>query len=181
VTQHIVFMADIQAVQMGKLREAVTNAVNAGNDIYLIMSSPGGNVAEGLNMAAFMKSLPVKITTHNFVQSDSIANVIFATGSVRYASPNCSFMFHGVTFHYEKSDLTETQIEEQHTGIRQLREKIATAFATYIGMTSAESNSLMVSGTTTLAPQEALSKGIVHEIRDAAIPPGSHIISIGNV
>ena len=179
--QYIVFMADVQAAQIGKLREAITNAMNAGNDIHLIMSSPGGNVAEGLNMAAFMKSLPVKITTHNFLQTDSIANVIFASGSVRYASPNSSFMFHGVTFHYEKQDLTENQIGEQHTGIRMLREKIAAAFAAYTGMTTTEVNSLMVSGTTTLAPQEALSKGIIHEIRDAAVPPGSQVVSIGNI
>jgi ATP-dependent protease ClpP protease subunit len=141
VIQYIVFMADVQAAQIGKLREAITNAMNAGNDIHLIMSSPGGNVAEGLNMAAFMKSLPVKITTHNFLQTDSIANVIFASGSVRYASPNSSFMFHGVTFHYEKQDLTENQIGEQHTGIRMLREKIAAAFAAYTGMTTTEVNS----------------------------------------
>jgi hypothetical protein len=45
-------------------------------------------VSEGLNLAAYMKSLPVKITTHNIGQTDSIANVIFAAGSVRYATPN---------------------------------------------------------------------------------------------
>ena len=67
-TQYIVFTADVQTVQAAKLRNAFTQAFNAGNDIYLIISSGGGNVAEGLGLAAFMKTLPIDITTHNVGQ-----------------------------------------------------------------------------------------------------------------
>ena len=38
----------------------------------------------------------------------------------------------------------------------------------------------MISGATILSANEALGKAIIHEIRDAAIPPGSQIVSIGN-
>jgi len=75
--QYIVFTADVQTAQAAKLRAALTDAANAGDEIYLLISSSGGNVSEGLNLAAFMKSLPVRITTHNIGQTDSIANVIF--------------------------------------------------------------------------------------------------------
>ncbi|MGA2001191.1 MAG: ATP-dependent Clp protease proteolytic subunit [Terriglobales bacterium] len=180
MTQYIVFTADVQTVQAAKLRDALTKACNAGADIYLIMSSGGGNVFEGLSIAAFMKTLPVKITTHNVGQTDSIANVIFAAGAVRYANRNSSFLFHGVSMHFERQDFIESQLEEQYLGVKRLRENIADAFAAYAGLSLADTQALMISGATILTAQEALSKAIVNEIRDAAIPPGSQVIAIGN-
>lgn len=178
--QYIVFTADVQAVQAGKLRNAITAASNAGHNIYLIISSGGGNVFEGLTLAAYMKTLPVAITTHNVGQTDSIANVILAAGSVRYASTLSSFLFHGVSLHYEKQDLIEAQIQEQAQQIKRLRESIGLAFATYTGIPVADAHALMLSGATILSAAEALSKTIIHEIRDANIPPGAQVIAIGN-
>ena len=180
--QYIVFTADVQVQQAGRLRAAMAQAANAGRDIYLIISSGGGNVAEGLGLGAFMRTLPVHITTHNLGQIDSIAGVIFAAGKKRYANPMASFMFHGVTMHYEKVDLIESQLKEQYNQIVRLRESIATAFANYTGLNIADVESLMVSGATILSAQDALSKSIVHEVRDAQIPPGTNdVVAIGNV
>jgi ATP-dependent Clp protease protease subunit len=180
MTQYIVFTADVQAVQAGKLRAALTQASNARNDIYLIISSGGGNVFEGLSLAAFMKTLPVQITTHNIGQIDSIASVIFAAGSKRCANSHASFMFHGVSMHYDKMDLIESQLQEQYFQVKRLRENIAVAFANYTGLNIGDAEALMVSGATILSAQEALSKTIIHEVRDATIPPGSQIVAIGN-
>jgi ATP-dependent protease ClpP protease subunit len=178
--QYIVFTADVQAVQSAKLRNALTQASNAGSDIYLIISSGGGNVLEGLGLASLMKALPVEIATHNIGQIDSIANVIFAAGSRRYANSHASFLFHGVSLHFEKVDLIESQLQEQHLQVRRLRESIAVAFATYTGLSVTDAEALMVSGATILSAQEALSKTIIHEVRDATIPFRSQVITIGN-
>jgi ATP-dependent protease ClpP protease subunit len=179
-TQYIVFTAEVQTAQATKLRDALTLASNAGRDIRLLISSSGGNVVEGLNTAAFMKTLPVEISTHNISQTDSIANVIFAAGSKRYANEQASFLFHGITMHYDKADLTESQLEEQYAQIKRLREGIATAFGFYIGMNVNDAQALMQSGATILSAQQALGKAIIHEVRNAAIPPGSNVIAIGN-
>lgn len=178
--QYIVFTADVQTIQAAKLRNAITEASNAHRDIYLIMSSGGGNVFEGLSLAAFMKTLPVNITTHNIGQTDSIANVIFAAGAKRLANISASFMFHGVSMHYEKVDLIESSIQEQYLQIKRLRESIAIAFAGYTGLSLADSQTLMVSGATILSAQEALAKTIIHEVRDARIPDGVSVVAIGN-
>jgi ATP-dependent protease ClpP protease subunit len=178
--QYIVFIADVQIVQAGKLRDALTKAANEAKDIYLLISSVGGNVGEGLNLAAFMKTLPVNIITHNIGQTDSIANVIFAAGGTRYATHNSSFLFHGVSMSYEKQSFIESQLEEQYKSVKRLRENIAAAFATYTGLSIADAEVLMVSGATILTAAEALSKSIINEVRNAAIPPGSQIVSIGN-
>jgi ATP-dependent protease ClpP protease subunit len=178
--QYIAFFADVQATQVAKLRAALTDAANAGDEVYLIISSVGGNVSEGLNIAAYMRTLPVQITTHNIGQTDSIANVIFSAGTRRYANTNASFLFHGVSMHYERVDFIESQLEEQYKSVKRLRENIAAVFATYIGISIGDAEALMVSGATILNAQEALTKTIVHEVRDAAIPPNSRIVAIGN-
>jgi len=178
--QYIAFMAEVQTASAAKLRTALTDAANAGDEIYLLISSAGGSVSEGLNLASYMKSLPVKITTHNIGQTDSIANVIFAAGSTRYANANASFLFHGVSMHYERQDFIESQLEEQYKIVKRLRENIAAVFAAYTGVSLIDTESLMVSGATIINAQEALVKLIIHEIRNAAIPPNSKIVAIGN-
>ena len=180
MTQYIVFTADVQTVQAAKLRNALVQASNARNDIYLIISSGGGNIFEGLSLASFMKTLPVQIITHNIGQIDSIASVIFAAGSKRYASAQASFLFHGVSMHYEHQDFIESQLQEQYIQVKRLRENIASAFASYTGLSIADTQALMVSGATILSAQEALSKAIIHEIRDAAVPASSQVVAIGN-
>jgi ATP-dependent Clp protease protease subunit len=179
-TQYIVFTADVQTIQAGKLRAALTQASNDGKDIYLIISSGGGNVFEGMSLSAFIKTLPVMVTTHNVGQIDSIAGVIFAAGTKRYARANASFLFHGVSMHYDNKDFIESQLEEQYRGVKRMREDIAAAFAAYTGLSVADTQALMISGSTILTAQEALSKAIIHEIRDITIPPGSQIVAIGN-
>lgn len=179
--QYIVFTADVQVQQAAKLRAALTQAANAQREIYLIISSGGGNVAEGLGLGAYMRTLPVMVSTHNLGQIDSIAGVIFAAGKKRYANTMASFMFHGVTMHYEKVDLIESQLKEQYSQIVRLRNSIATAFANYTGLNVADIENLMVSGATVMSAQDALSKTIIDEVRDAQIPPGTNdVITIGN-
>jgi len=82
--------------------------------------------------------------------------------------------------HYEHKDFIESQLEEQYLNIKRMRENIAATFAAYSGLTLEDTQALMISGATILSSQEALSKAIIHEIRDAAIPPGSQIVAIGN-
>jgi ATP-dependent Clp protease, protease subunit len=181
MTQYIVFTADVQTTQAAKLRNALTTASNAGNEIYLIISSGGGNVFEGLSIGAFMKTLPVTITTHNIGQIDSIANLIFSAGTKRYANQNSSFLFHGVSMHYEKQDFIESQLEDQWRQVKRMRENISAAISAYSGLSIADVQALMISGTTILTAEEALSKGIIHEVRNATIPPNSQVVAIGNV
>jgi ATP-dependent Clp protease protease subunit len=179
--QYIAFIADVQTPQIAKLREALTNAVNTRvEEIQLFISSSGGNVSEGLNIAAFMKTLPVRIVTHNIGQIDSIANVIFAAGSPRYAIQTSSFLFHGISWHFEKLDVIESQIEELRQNSVRSRENVAAAFAAYTGLTVEIANELMVSGATILTAAQARERAIINEIRNAEIPQGAQVISIGN-
>jgi ATP-dependent protease ClpP protease subunit len=181
VTKYIVFIADVQKEQIGKLRTAITDAVNAGaTELYLAISSSGGSIVEGLAIAAFMKSLSIEVTTHNIGQTDSVANVVFAAGKRRYANDHASFMFHGVAMPLN-SNFTEHQILEVHEMVKRLRGAVSTAFSLYTGVALDEVTAWMArDGGTILPAAEGLAKAIIHEIRDFNIPQGTQIISIGN-
>lgn len=182
MAKYIVFMADVQSVQVGKLRQAITDAVNAGEtEIYLALSSGGGNVFEGLSVAALLKSLPISVTTHNIGQTDSVANVIYAAGTHRYANTNSSFLFHGIAMQLS-ANLTEHQLSESYENAKRLRSAISSAFSLYTGVPLTDVDALMTrGGGSILTAAEAVMKTIVHEVRELTIPEGSQIITIGNV
>jgi ATP-dependent Clp protease protease subunit len=181
MTKYIVFIADVQKEQIGKLRTAITDAVNAGaTEIYLAISSSGGSIVEGLAIAAYMKSLSIEVTTHNIGQTDSVANVVFAAGKKRYANGHASFMFHGVTLPLN-SNFTEHQILEVYEMVKRLRDAVSTAFSLYTGVALVEATAWMArDGGTILPAADGLTKAIIHEIREFNIPQGTQVVSIGN-
>ena len=181
MTKYIVFLADVQRDQIGKLRTAITDAVNTGaTEIYLAISSGGGNVVEGLAIASFIKSLSIEVVTHNIGQTDSVANVVFAAGKKRYANGHASFMFHGVTLPIN-GNFTEHQLTELHEQVKRLRGAIATAFALYTGIPLEDVAAWMAANSgTVLSSAEGLAKAVIHEIREFQVPNGQQITTIGN-
>lgn len=83
------------------------------NHIYLMMSTPGGGVMNGLNIYNVLLSMPINLTTHNVGNIDSIGNAVFLAGRQRYACQHSTFMFHGVGFdvrtqmRFEQKNLNE--------------------------------------------------------------------------
>jgi ATP-dependent protease ClpP protease subunit len=77
----------------------MANCANAlVKQVYLLLSTPGGNTREGLNLYNTFKGMPFELTTHNVGNVDSIGNAVFLAGSKRYATSSATFMFHGVGF-----------------------------------------------------------------------------------
>lgn len=183
MTHYIIFTADVQATQISKLRQAITESVNGGaKEIYLAISSNGGIVVEGIAIAALLRSLQINVITHNIGLIDSVANVIFAAGKQRFANKTSSFMFHGVSQNFNGSiAFSESQLWDLHKNTVRLRESIAENVSTYTGIVLTDISSLMISGDTILKSSEALTRKIIDGIKDFSIPAGSKIISIGNV
>jgi len=180
--KYIVFTAGVNAQTMASLRVAVIDALRSGcTEVYILISSGGGDVFEGLSMASLLKSLPIKVTMHNIGQTDSVANVIFAAGDVRHASPNASFLFHGVVITLGQPQLLESQLHESYKTAIRLREDIAKNFSTYSGVALDEVNNLMIDGATILSAEQAQLKGIIHSICEPDIASGADITAIGNV
>src|SRR3989344_3317757 len=178
-TKYILFTADVQIAQTAKLREIITQAVNQKYDeLYFLISSGGGNVSEGLGMAAYIKALPMKTVMHNIGQVDSVATAIFASGKERIGSKNASFMFHGVSMNLEKSTLAESQLKELYNSLKKLKEDIAKGVSTYTGIELSIVEALMIDGGITLTAEEAKTKGFISNIAEPAIRANADIISI---
>lgn len=65
-TLYISFSAEVNQNTTENLMGVVAQKVNAGiKDIYLLISSPGGSVMNGINVYNFLKALPINLTTHN--------------------------------------------------------------------------------------------------------------------
>src|SRR5712691_3344892 len=94
---YLMFSLAISPQSIQKLLTECAAWANQGTkEIYLLFASFGGNIAAGIVAYNTLRSLPVKLITHNIGNVDSIANIIFLAGQERLAVPHSTFMFHGV-------------------------------------------------------------------------------------
>ena len=161
------------------LIDQVQTLIAAGTtSITILISSPGGNVYAGILAYNFLKGVPIEIITHNINVCDSISAVIFAAGVRRFSVPHGRFLLHGVNAGFPaNSNLTEVQLEERLSLIRNDADNIAGVLATATGHDEAAIHEDMRQGTT-LDPQQAVDYGLVHEIREALYPAGTQVIRI---
>src|SRR3990172_7553264 len=100
-TLYINFFDVIDPTKVNKFMQFCTDAIKQYNptELYFFIASNGGDVDSGFVLYNYLMSLQTKltITMHNTGTIDSIANVIFAGGQNRFAAPNASFLFHGVS------------------------------------------------------------------------------------
>src|SRR5438309_2989579 len=91
---YISFSAEISPHTTESLLAVLANCVNQKiGTVYLMLSTPGGSVMNGLNIYNVLIGMPFELITHNVGNVDSIGNAIFLAGSKRYACPHSTFMF----------------------------------------------------------------------------------------
>lgn len=145
-------------------------------EVYFSFASPGGEVAAGLVLYNFLKAMPVELITHNIGSVDSIGNVIFLAGKKRYANRNSSFLFHGVKIG-NVSPANLSTINELKSSLEVDQQKIAGVITDNTKLSTKEIDSLFQQGESK-APDFALDKGIIHEIKEFIIPKDKPIITI---
>ena len=179
VPVYVSFSAEVNQQTSEALMGVCADLANKGTQVvYLMLSTPGGNVMYGFTIYNFLRSMPFKLITHNIGNVDSIGNVIFLAGSERYSSPNATFMFHGVGFDV----LQPTRFEE-----KSLRERMGSVLADQnrIGALISERSSIkpeevekLFLEAVTRDPNYAKANGIIHDVRDAQIPKGATILQL---
>src|SRR5262245_60520299 len=124
--KYIVFTADVQTAQASRLKFLIADCINQRyEELYFLISSGGGNVFEGLGVAALIHALPMKTIMHNIGQVDSVATVIFSAAKERLSSKEASFMFHGVTMNLNAGGFLEQQLKEFYESSKRLKKDIA--------------------------------------------------------
>lgn len=176
---YVSFSAEINPNTTEALIALLSNHANRGvKEIYLMLSTPGGSVMNGLNLYNVLRAFPIKLVTHNVGNVDSIGNAIFLAGAERYACPHSTFMFHGVGFDIPN----HTRFEE-----KSLRERLGSVLADQkrIGSIMEERTKLkgvqirnLFKEARTKDADYARGVGIIHDIRDVAIAPGTPVFSL---
>jgi ATP-dependent Clp protease, protease subunit len=152
---------------------------NGTTEIYLVLSTPGGQVMAGLTVYNFLKGLPVKLITHNVGNIDSIGNAIFLVGEERIACQHSTFMFHGVGFDIQNQTirLEEKLLRERLNSILADQTRIGAIIQAHTNIDANEAGELFREARTKDA-NAALAGGIVHRIEELNIPTGAAIVSL---
>jgi len=178
-TVYISFHSLINETSAQHLIATVFNQIGQGaTEIVLMLSTPGGSVTSGITIFNALKAVPVKVTTHNIGNIDSIGNAIFLAGTERYASSTSTFMFHGVGFDIAtKVRLERKNLEEYLNSLVADETRIGRIIADETSLELQEVNGLFVQAETKDADW-ALAKGIIHKIEPLAIPQGATVLQL---
>jgi ATP-dependent protease ClpP protease subunit len=176
---YVSFSAEINAHTTESLIALCSQHVNQGvKEIYLMLSTPGGAVMNGLNLYNVLRALPINLITHNVGNVDSIGNAVFLAGKERYACQHSTFMFHGVGFstpnatHFE-----EKSLRERLGSVLADQKRIGSIIGERTGLKKGEIGNLFKEARTKDADY-ARRVGIVHDIRDAEIPEGAPVFAL---
>lgn len=177
---YINFIAGVNEGTAQRLLDAVVGEIGKGaQTVYLLLSTPGGSVRDGMALYNILRGLPCEIVTHNTANVDSIGNVLFLAGKKRYAAPNATFMFHGVGFDIgQGTRLEQKNTKELMDGIAAETNRMAQIIesrASFADHTEVEQLFLEAS---TKDAAYAKGHGIVHDIRDVQIPSGCPFIQL---
>ena len=180
-TVYINFFDNIDPVKANKFMEFCTGVINQHNptELYFCFFSPGGDVDSGFALYNYLVSLQSKltITMHNTSTIDSIANVIFMAGKNRFAAPNSSFLFHGVTWTFSQSGQTSTQIKETLSRLNGMEKRIAETIAKHTILTESDIETFFRQGEGKTV-EYALEKEVITEIKSPAIHKGALILTM---
>jgi ATP-dependent Clp protease, protease subunit len=175
---YVSFSAEINANTTESLIAVMANCANQGTkEVYLMISTPGGNVMNGINLYNVLRAMPFKLTTHNVGNVDSIGNAIFLSGVERFACPHSTFMFHGVGMDVQNMRLEEKNAKETLDGIIANHKRIGSIIRDRTKLSETETDGLFREAQTKDATFAA-GCGIIHDIRDVQIPAGSSVVSL---
>lgn len=177
--RYVSFSAEITPQTTESLIAVMARYVNEGiQEVYLMLSTPGGSVMHGINLYNVLKAMPFKLTTHNVGSVNSIGNAIFLAGSTRYASPHSTFMFHGVGFTTDAGQrLEEKELRERMDSLLSDQNRIGSIIAERTNISEGDIAGLFREAQTKDAAY-AVGCGIVDEIRDVQIPAGSTVAAL---
>jgi ATP-dependent protease ClpP protease subunit len=178
-TVYVTFSAEINVKTTESLLATVAGLVNKQiKTVHLGLSTPGGEVASGLNLYNVLRALPVHLITHNVGNVDSIGNAVFLAGQKRMACAHSTFMFHGVGVNItQQLRFEEKNLREMMGTILSDQNRIGSIIQERTNIDAATVESLFREAQTKDAAY-AVSTGIVHEVCDFKIPPGGPVISL---
>lgn len=176
---YVSFSAEIIPDTTESLINVMSNLANLEvGEVYLLLSTPGGSVMNGMNLYNVLKGMPFKLSIHNVGNVDSIGHAVFLAGRKRYATSNATFMFHGVGFDSPQGQrLEEKFLREKLDGLLSDQKRIGDIITDHTNINKKEIEELFMEAQTKDATF-ALDKRFIHEIRSVKIVAGAPIIPL---
>ncbi len=168
---YIVFQGPIEAKPSLDLVNALLEANN--NDdvdhITLLLSSKGGSIYYGLNIATVIKNLKKPIRIHASNEINSIANIIYLSAKERSSESYAKFFLHGASIEGENLNFNLEDLKEQVSSIEVENIRLAKFIfeATGIPMEKIQE---MMRIRKSLTAEQAFSAKIVLEVKEEIIP-----------
>lgn len=174
---YVSFISEVNPTTAQVLVASVAQNMGNFDELHLLLSTPGGTVRDGIAAYNALMALPLKITTYNIGQVNSIGNVLYLAGSQRFANKTSSFMFHGVGFDIANQRFEEKQLIERLDNLRNDQKLIADILRKRSKITARKADDLFLKAAFVL-PEEARRLGVVHEIRDVNVPKGATFVQL---
>lgn len=176
---YVSFSAEINVSTAENLIAVMANCANEQvKQVYLLLSTPGGNVREGCNLYNVLRGMPFELVTHNTGTVGSVGNAIFLAGSKRYGSRHSTFMFHGVGHTAQQQQRFEQKdFEERLSALISEQKVIGSIITEHTKISESEIAELFRQGQTKDS-EFAVEKGIINEIRDVQIVAGCPVIAL---
>ena len=174
---YITFNAPIDSNTVQQLTATCAQLVNQGHDeLYFLLSTPGGNVVAGITLYNMLRALPAKIIMHNVGNVDSVGNAVFLAGDERYTCEHAAFMFHGVAIP-TNGNIEEKPARQLVRDILELQFRIGAIVEDRTTIPKSDIGKLFREARTKDAAR-ALADGIVQGVQDVAIPAGAPVVSL---
>jgi len=167
---YIFFEGLINAETTKRVIAAIGTAKGAGlKKITIFLSSWGGSIDNGFLLASVIQNSSIPISIHATNHIDSIANVIYVSAKERTAESYAKFYMHGAS---QSGSTDEKGLLETLSSVRTNNSRIAHFISENSKLQLNEVSGLMKAGQT-LSAQEALKRGIIHQILHKEIPQNS--------
>ena len=172
------FNAPISNATSAPLMGALANACNDGHDeIHLMLSTPGGSVADGITLYNFIHALSVPVVAYNIGSVNSIGNIVYQAASRKLSSTVSSFMFHGVGVDINQARFELKHLRERTQQIESDQAMMAEIMVRHTQLGTDDINKLFLE-MAFLSAQEALERGITDEVTDIRLPDGLPILQL---
>jgi ATP-dependent protease ClpP protease subunit len=96
---NLIYQGRVSSLGAYQVQTACTELIKHDIErLHFMICSGGGDVASGIGIFNFLKSIPIEVHTINFGICGSIAATIFLAGSRRVSVPASMFSMHAATF-----------------------------------------------------------------------------------
>ncbi len=165
------FLCPVTQSTVTWLQDGCLKAVmNGAKTIQIHISSQGGDLVAGFTAYHFLKSLPVKLITHNISNVESVANVIFMAGSERRANPGSRFLLHPLHWGFNSPCADHDRVREWTNCLDNDLERFVDILNSNCTISDNNIDWKSIIGSATIADATtAASLGMVHSVVQATL------------